>query len=120
MDEIGIKAGTGKQKSLAPAGRTACMNQRSPNSKENVTVSVTYNAAGDTVDILCIYSGKKNMAKEQFKKLPTDGVTGTWRTTNSENGWMTRVTFLEVLEGEFFCQASGQGWFLRKILLHNS
>ena len=99
MDEIGIKAGTGHQKAFVMPGRKACLNQRSPNSKENITVSVAVNAAGDVVDILCVYSGKRNMAKEHFKKVPTDGVTGTWRTTCSENGWMTRDTFLQVLEG---------------------
>ena len=99
MDEMGIKAGTGHQKAFVLAGRKACLNQRSPNSKENITLGVTVNAAGGVVDILAIYSGKRNNAAGHFKKLPTDGVTGTWRTAVSENGWMTRETFLLVLEG---------------------
>ena len=78
MDEMGIKAGTGHQRAFVEAGRTACLNQRSPNSKENITVSVCVNAAGEVVDILCIYPGQRNMAADKFKKLPTNGVTALW------------------------------------------
>ena len=44
-----------------------------------------------------IYSTKKNYARSKLQDLPKDGATGEWHIMHSENGWMDRVVFLEML-----------------------
>ena len=83
---------------MAPKGHKAAPQLLSPNSKENVTACFTINAAGDLVDSTVIYSQKRNFARKKLEHLPKDGLGGEWHVEHSDNGWMDRDVFLNVLK----------------------
>ena len=101
QDESGFNCSAIKNQVLAPKGMKGVPYQREPaNPHENISVSLTVNAAGEVCDVLLLFKGKYNVAKEKLKDLPSDGVTGEWRTAVNDSGYMTRDVFEdEVLPG---------------------
>lgn len=101
QDESGFNCSAEKNKVLAPRGMLGIPYQREPaNTRENISVSVTVNAAGDVADVLLLFRGSYNRAREQLKDLPSNGFTGKWRTAVNDSGYMTRDIFEdEVLPG---------------------
>ena len=101
QDETGFNCCPNKNTVLAPKGHSDVIYQRQPgNPRENVSVSVCVNAAGEVADTTVIYDGVYNCAKKHLQDMPKDGCTGEWKFTNSKSGYMTRETFLEVLQGQ--------------------
>ena len=98
QDETAINCGTGKSKVYAPIGHKAPPQKKSLNSKENVTGSFTVNAAGDLADVTLVYDTKRNYATNKLRSLPKDGISGEWHMEHSENGWMDREVFLQILK----------------------
>ena len=116
QDETGLQVGASKVKVLAPRGVDHVLYSKGGGSHEHVSMSVTANAAGECVGTRLIYKGKylhlyyvnnldlqyvgkKNMAatNKDLKKLPTDGLTGKWKFSVSEGGFMTAKTYLDVM-----------------------
>ena len=117
QDESAFNCSAEKNKVLAPRGMREIPYQREPaNPKENISVSVTINAAGNVADVLLLFKGTYNVAKEQLKDLPTDGYTGAWRTATNDSGYMTRDVFEdEVLPGNYFTSETDYILFLDAI-----
>ena len=102
QDESGFNCSADKNRVLAPRGMLGIPYQREPaNPKDNITVSLTTNAAGNVADVLLLFKGFYNVAEGKLKDLlPSNGVTGKWRTAVNDSGYMTREIFEEeVLAG---------------------
>ena len=98
QDETALNCGTGKGRVFAPIGYKAAPQKKSLNSKENVTGSFTVTAAGDLADVTVVYGTQRNFARKKLEKLPKDGISGEWHAEHSENGWMDRDVFLQILK----------------------
>ena len=97
QDETAISVGYSKTKVLAEVGTTDVLYSIGGSSREHVTCSVIAAASGECAGVRLVYKGQRNMAQKYLADLPKGGLTGTWRFSTSEKGYMTRVLFLHVL-----------------------
>ena len=106
QDESGFNCSADKNRVLAPRGMKGVPYQREPaNTKDNISVSVTVNAAGDTADVLLLFKGKYSK-EEKLKDLPQDGNSGRWRSAVNDSGYMTR----DIFEDEVLPGSKKGGW----------
>lgn len=73
------------------------MENNGGNSKLHITASVMFDAAGTYIDVRLVYPGVRKRDK-QLEKIPKTGVTGEWKHSVSDHGYVTREIFLEVLQ----------------------
>lgn len=80
---------------LAPKGYKNVYKVVNNNEKENITVLVTCNAAGDLAPTFILFSGK-SLPNKVAELAPTDFAYG-----YAENGWMVAKNFFEYITNEF-------------------
>ena len=73
------------------------MENNGGNSKLYITSSVMFDAAGTYIDVRLVYPGVRKRDK-QLEKIPKTGVTGEWKHSVSDHGYVTRDIFLEILQ----------------------
>ena len=73
------------------------MENNGGNSKLHITSSVMFDAAGTYIDVRLVYPGVRKRDK-QLEKIPKTGVTGEWKHSVSDHGYVTRDIFLEILQ----------------------
>lgn len=95
-DEIGVSMNPKSSSVLAPKGTKNVYNIVSNNEKENVTVLVTANAAGNLAPTLLLFAGQ-SVPKDVIKTGPPNFSFG-----YSDNGWMTAKNFYEYIANVFF------------------
>lgn len=95
-DEIGVSMNPKPSSVLAPRGTKNVYSIVSNNEKENVTVLVTANAAGNVAPTLVLFAGQ-SIPKDVIKIAPPNFSFG-----HSENGWMTAKNFYEYVTNVFF------------------
>ena len=96
QDETSIQVGSGSQKVLAERG-TEVLYNNGGSSREHVTASYTVAASGSCVPVRIIYKGVRNMAAQHLKHLPTNGKSGPWKFGVTQNGYVTREAFMDIL-----------------------
>ena len=99
QDETALEFGSDHKKVLAPKGHKGPLYNTGGSSRSHVTLSVTVSASGEVAGVRVVYSGKRWSAEEKdlIENLPSDGVTGEWRFSKSEKGYVNREIFLDVL-----------------------
>ena len=100
QDETALEFGSEHQTVLAPKGHKGPLYNIGGSSRDHVTLSVTVSASGAVTGMRVVYSGKR-MSKEEKElrdNLPQDGVTGRWRFSKSEKGYVNREIFLDILK----------------------
>ena len=97
QDESAIESGSSKHKVLAPVG-CKVIYHISGSSREHITTSYICSANGGLVSPRCIYKGKRNVAEVHLKNLSKDGLSGIWKFSVSDKGFMNQDLFLEVLK----------------------
>ena len=72
-------------------------------SRDHVTLSVTVSVGGEVAGMRVLYPRKRwcKDEKDLMETLPSDGVTGKWRFSKSEKGYVNREIFLDILK-DFF------------------
>ena len=45
-----------------------------------------------------MFSGKRNLIKTKLGTMPSDGISGKWQFSYTENGWVQQDTFLEIVQ----------------------
>ena len=96
QDETAVELGVSSQHVLVKQN-TRQVYQVSSNTREHVSVSYMVNAAGEMVPPRCVFAGKRNIAKTKLNNLPTDGASGEWGFSYSDNGWVKSDTFLDII-----------------------
>lgn len=86
-DEIGVSMNPKPSSVFAPRGTKNVYNIVGNNEKENVTVLVTANAAGNLAPTLLLFAGQ-SIPKDVIKVAPKNFSFG-----HSDNGWMTTKNF---------------------------
>ena len=89
--------GVEHQRVIAPKGTKHRLENHGGDSRKHVTASVMFDAAGYVIPPRLVYAGVRNRFK-QLAKIPTTGITGEWKHSVSENGYVNRGIFLEVLQ----------------------
>lgn len=89
---------------LAPKGSKDVYNIVGNNEKENITVLITGNAAGDLAPPFILFAGK-HLPKRAAQMAPKEFAFGC-----SENGWMTGKNFYEFIVNVF------EPWFTKKTI----
>ena len=76
------------------------MYTQSSNYKEHVTASYTVSAKGDMVPPRVVHSGVRMIApiKPCISDMPKDGISGQWKFSVSENGWVKHEQMLEIIQ----------------------
>lgn len=99
QDETALTWGNEHQKVLATKGYELPAYNIGGLSREHTTASVLVDADGSVTAIRIVWPGKRwNAAELELKEsLPSDGVTGKWKFSKSESGYVTRETFLDIL-----------------------
>ena len=97
QDETSVELGVGGQWVLAPCNTKQVYTQSS-STRDHVTVSYVANAAGDMVPPRVVFSGKRNLIKTKLGTMPSDGISGKWQFSYTENGWVQQDTFLEIVQ----------------------
>ena len=97
QDETSIQVGSDNGKVLAEKG-TKVLYRVGGSSREHVTASYTVSAGGSCVPVRIFYKGVRNVATQHLKDLPTTGRSGTWQFGVTENGYVTRDSYLDVLK----------------------
>ena len=99
QDETALEMGSEHQTVLAPRGHTGPVYNTGGSSREHVTLSVTVGADGSVAGMRVVYPGKRwsKEEKELQETLPSDGVTGPWRFSKTEKGYVNRDIFLDIL-----------------------
>ncbi|XP_057340983.1 uncharacterized protein LOC130678024 [Microplitis mediator] len=95
-DAIGVSMCPKPSSVLAPKGIKNVYNTVSNNEKENVTVLVMANAAGNLAPTLVLFAGQ-SVPKDVTKMGPSNFSFG-----YSDNGWMTAKNFYEYITNVFF------------------
>ncbi|XP_044593991.1 uncharacterized protein LOC123271668 [Cotesia glomerata] len=95
-DEIAVSMNPKASSVLTPRGTKNAYSVVSKNKKENVTVLVTANAAGNLAPTLLLFAGK-SISKDVIRVAPKNFSFG-----HSENGWMTAKNFYEYVANIFF------------------
>ena len=100
QDETALEFGSEHQTVLAPKGHKGPLYNIGGSSRDHVTLSVTVSASGTVTGMRVVYSGKRVSKEERelMNNLPSDGVTGKWRFSKSEKGYVNREIFLEILK----------------------
>ena len=100
QDETALEFGSDHKKVLAPKGHKGPLYNTGGSSRSHVTLSVTVSASGEVAGVRVVYSGKRWSAEEKdlIENLPSDGVTGEWRFSKSEKGYVNREIFIDVLK----------------------
>ena len=99
QDETPIPWGNEHQRVLAVKGHKGPAYNIGGSSREHTTASVMVGADGAVPSIRIVWPGKRvwQYEKDFFQSLPSDGITGSWKFSKSESGYVTRETFLEIL-----------------------
>ena len=99
QDETAVEFGISSQWVLAPHNSKQVYTQSS-NYKEHVTVSYTVNAKGEMVPPRVVHSGIRLIAlnKSCIANIPKDGISGEWKFSVSENGWVKHSQMLEIIQ----------------------
>lgn len=100
QDETALEFGSEHQTVLAPKGHKGPLYNIGGSSRDHVTLSVTVSASGEVAGMRVVYSGKRwsQEEKDMIENLPSDGVTGEWRFSKSEKGYVNREIFCAVLK----------------------
>ena len=97
QDETALISSTSKQKVLTPKGWKDVIYNMQSSTRIHVTCSLTVSASGKFAGVRCVYSGVKNVAQGHLKDLPKTGLCGEVQFSVTDTGFMTRLTFLDVL-----------------------
>ena len=99
QDETPLTFGNEHQKVLSTKGYELPAYNIGGSSRQHITASVMVGADGSVPAIRVVWSGKRWSAAEREleKNLPIDGVTGQWKFSKSESGYVNRETFLDIL-----------------------
>ena len=99
QDETPLTFGNEHQKVLATKGYELPAYNIGGSSRQHLTASVMVGADGTVTAIRIVWSGKRWSAAETDleKTLPSDGVTGKWKFSKSESGYVNREIFLDIL-----------------------
>ena len=99
QDETPIPWGNEHQRVLAGKGHKGPAYNIGGLSREHTTASVMVRADGGDPSIRIVWPGKRVLQYEKdfMTSLPCDGITGRWKFSKSESGYVTRETFLEIL-----------------------
>ena len=97
QDETSIQVGSDNGKVLALKG-TKVIYRVGGSSREHVTASYTVSAAGDCVPPHIFYKGVRNVALQHLKDFPTDGKSGCWKFDVTDNGYVNRVAYVDILK----------------------
>ena len=97
QDETSIQVGSDNGKVLAEKG-TKVLYRVGGSSREHVTASYTVSAGGSCVPVRIFYKGVRNVATQHLKDLPNTGRSGAWQFGVTENGYVTRDSYLDVLK----------------------
>ena len=104
QDETSMTAGSDHAKILAPVGYARPIYNLGGDSREHTSLSVTVSADGSFISCRLVYKGVRNRT-EKISHIPKDGVTGEWLASVAPEGYVTRDTFLEILNDlETHCQ----------------
>ena len=100
QDETALEFGSEHQSVLAPRGHKGPLYNIGGSSRDHVTLSVTVSADGEVAGMRVVYPGKRwsKEEKDLIETLPSDGVTGKWRFSKSEKGYVNREIFLDILK----------------------
>ena len=90
-------SGVEHQRVIAPKGTKHRLENHGGDSRKHVTASVMFDAAGFVIPPRLVYAGVRNRFK-QLAKIPTTGITGEWKHSVSQNGYVNREIFLEILQ----------------------
>ena len=90
-------AGEDHQVVLAPVGYDGPILVQGGDTRDRVSASVMCNAAGTWTDVRLVFKGVRHR-DGQLEDLPTDGLTGRWKTCATERGFVTREVFLLILQ----------------------
>ena len=98
QDETSLQIGVDKQKIVAKVGTTEMLYNKSGSTRDHVTVSFTVQANGGVVAVRVVNRGKRNVALNHLKDLETTGKSGAWKFGVTDNGYVTRIEFLNILQ----------------------
>ena len=92
QDETALEFGSDHKTVLATKGHKGPLYNTGGSSRSHVTISLTVSASGEVAGVRVVYSGKRwsDQEREMIKNLPSDGVTGQWRFSKSEKGYVNR------------------------------
>ena len=90
-------AGEDHQVVLAPVGYDGPILVQGGDTRDRVSASVMGNAAGTWTDVRLVFKGVRHR-DGQLEDLPSDGLTGRWKTCATERGFVTREVFLLILQ----------------------
>ena len=95
-----VEFGSDHKTVFAPKGHKGPLYNTGGSSRSHVTLSVTVSASGEVAGMRVVYSGKRwsQEEKDMIENLPSDGVTGEWRFSKSEKGYVNREIFLVILK----------------------
>ena len=97
QDESSLYVGDDHQVVLAPVGYDGPIQVQGGDTRDRVSASVMGNAAGTWTDVRLVFKGVRHR-DGQLEDLPTDGLTGRWKTCASERGFVNREIFLLILK----------------------
>ena len=97
QDESSFYVGDDHQVVLAPVGYDGPIQVQGGDTRDRVSASVMGNAAGTWTDVRLVFKGVRHR-DGQLEDLPTDGLTGRWKTCASERGFVNREIFLLILK----------------------
>ena len=98
QDETSIPVGGEKEKVLSEVGTTDVIYNNSSSSRDHVTASYTVSVAGECIGVRLLYKLKRNVAIQHLKNLPTNGRSGEWKIDISDNGYVMREVFMDILK----------------------
>ena len=100
QDETALEFGSDHKTVLATKGHKGPLYNTGGSSRSHVTISLTVSANGEVAGVRYVYSGKRvsDQERELEENLPRDGVTGRWRFSKSEKGYVNREIFLDILK----------------------
>ena len=101
QDETKVTAGSSHIRVLTSKGKKGPTYAMGLNAKLQVTAMVTVSASGECPGVRIVHRGKRLISgpgRKHLNDLPTDGITGAFRFSVSEKGFVNRAIFLEELK----------------------
>ena len=96
QDETPLSPGVEHQRVLTIKGWDGPVYNTGGDSRLHITASVTLRADGEYVGVRLVFKGVRNR-NQHLQTIPDTGITGKWRSSVSESGYVNRDVYLEVL-----------------------
>ena len=97
QDETAVELGVGAQWVLVEKN-TKQVYTVSSNTREHITAFYTVNTSSGMVPPCAVFSDKRNITKVKQASMPNDGMSGEWGFSYSENGWVTKEVYIDIVK----------------------